>query len=177
MKILSRNVYLGPNLFALFRVIRLTVDLGELESWPSVKLGKGFTDGLVAALPGLSDHGCSYGEPGGFVRRLTEDEGTWMGHIFEHVAIELQNIAGAHVTFGKTRGTGTVGEYTVVYEYEQEDVGMQAGQLALELLQHLLPMELRNEEFRDVKFDWERERDYFIRSSQRRALGPSTQRK
>jgi cyanophycin synthetase len=175
MKILSRNVYLGPNLFALFRVIRLTVDLGELESWPSVKLGKGFTDGLVAALPGLSDHGCSYGEPGGFVRRLTEDEGTWMGHIFEHVAIELQNIAGAHVTFGKTRGTGTVGEYTVVYEYEQEDVGMQAGQLALELLQHLLPMELRNEEFRDVKFDWERERDYFIRSSQRRALGPSTQ--
>ncbi len=175
MKILSRNVYLGPNLFALFRVIRLTVDLGELEHWPSSKLGTAFTDGLVEALPGLKEHGCSYGEPGGFVRRLTEKQGTWMGHIFEHVAIELQNIAGAHVTFGKTRGTGTAGEYTVVYEYEQEDVGLQAGQLAIELLQHLIPKELRIDEFRDAEFDWAKERDSFIRSSQRRALGPSTQ--
>jgi len=175
MKILSRNVYLGPNLYALFRVIRLTVDLGVLEEWPSAKLGKDFTDGLVKALPGLEQHGCSYGEPGGFVRRLIEDEGTWMGHIFEHVAIELQNVAGAHVTFGKTRGTGKLGEYSVIYEYEQEEVGTGAGQLALELLQSLLPKELRNKEYRDAEFDWERERDYFIRTSQRRALGPSTQ--
>ncbi|MDF1801130.1 MAG: cyanophycin synthetase, partial [Planctomycetota bacterium] len=103
MKILSRNVYLGPNIYALFRVIRMTVDLGELEQWPSAKLGDGFIDGLLEALPSLAEHGCSYGEPGGFVRRLREDEGTWMGHIFEHVAIELQNVAGARVTFGKTR--------------------------------------------------------------------------
>ncbi len=77
------------------------------------KLGPAFTDPLIAALPGLQEHGCSYGEPGGFIRRLTEDEGTWMGHILEHVAIELQNVAGEPVTFGKTRGAGAPGHYHV----------------------------------------------------------------
>ncbi len=172
MRILDKSVYLGPNLYALFPVIRLTVDLGELEKWPSVKLGPAFTDALLEALPGLHEHGCSYGEPGGFVRRLTEDEGTWMGHILEHVAIELQNVAGAHVTFGKTRGNGAPGQYDVVYEYEQEDVGVTAGRLALDLLRHLLPDELRAE--RDAEFDFAKERDGFIRYAQRRALGPST---
>ena len=111
MRILDTSVYVGPNLHALFPVIRMTVDLGDLEAWPSVKLGEGFIDGLLGALPGLHEHGCSYGEPGGFVRRLREDEGTWLGHIMEHAAIELQNVAGADVTFGKTRGNGTVGHY------------------------------------------------------------------
>ncbi|MEM7581870.1 MAG: cyanophycin synthetase [Acidobacteriota bacterium] len=173
MKILEKSVYVGPNLYALFPVIRLTVDLGELEEWPSAKLGREFTDGLVAALPGLHEHGCSYGEPGGFVRRLNEDEGTWMGHIFEHVAIELQNVAGAQVTFGKTRGNGTVGQYDVVYEYEQDEVGMAAGKLGLQLLHSLLPEELRPERV-DASFDFEESRDSFIRYAQRRALGPST---
>ncbi len=86
MRILDKAVYVGPSLYAHFPVIRLDVDLGELENWPSVKLGKGFTDGLVAALPGLHDHTCSYGKPGGFIRRLTEDEGTWMGHILDQGA-------------------------------------------------------------------------------------------
>ncbi|MCI1710143.1 MAG: hypothetical protein LKM39_07115 [Chiayiivirga sp.] len=58
---------------------------------------------LVAALPGLAEHGCSYREPGGFIRRMREGEGTWLGHVLEHVAIELQNVAGEDVTFGKTR--------------------------------------------------------------------------
>jgi cyanophycin synthetase len=175
MKILARSIFLGPSLYALFRVIRLTVDLGKLEEWPSAKLGVDFTRGLLDALPGLSEHGCSYGEPGGFVRRLTEGEGTWMGHILEHVAIELQNVAGAHVTFGKTRGTGETGQYSVVYEYEQEHVGVDAGRLALDLLMHLVPAELRPADHDDADFDWESKRDGFIRSSQRRALGPSTQ--
>jgi cyanophycin synthetase len=174
MEVLSRSVYLGPNLYALFPVIRLTIQLGELEDWPSGKLGKDFTGGLLAALPTLSEHGCSYGEPGGFVRRLTEDEGTWMGHIFEHVAIELQNIAGADVTYGKTRGTGTHGEYNVVYSYEQEDVGIEAGRLAQSLLLSLCPKELQPDDIRKNGFNWEEERDSFIRSAQRRALGPST---
>jgi len=93
MKIIDRSVYVGPSLYAHFPVIRLDVDLGPLEEWPTGRLGPQFIDGLLAALPGLVEHGCSYGEPGGFVRRLTEDEGTWMGHILEHVAIELQAIA------------------------------------------------------------------------------------
>ena len=118
MRFVDRSVYVGPNLYASFPVIRYRVDLGTLEEWPSVRLGSAFCDALLEALPGLQEHGCSYGEPGGFVRRLTEDEGTWMGHIFEHVAIELQNMAGEPVTFGKTRGTGTDAEYDVVYEYE-----------------------------------------------------------
>ena len=174
MKITERSVYLGPSLYALFPVIRLTVQLGELEQWSSTRLGPSFTAGLVEALPGLAEHGCSYGEPGGFVRRLTEGDGTWMGHILEHVAIELQNIAGADVTFGKTRGTGTPGEYDVVYAYEQEDVGVAAGVLALDLLMHLLPAELQSDATRGADFVFEQERDEFIRASQRRALGPST---
>ncbi len=127
MRILDKAVYVGPSLYAHFPVIRLDIDLGELEEWPSGKLGRGFTDGLLAALPGLHEHGCSYGKPGGFVRRLTEDDGTWMGHILEHVAIELQNVAGEPVTFGKTRSHGEPGHYHVVYQYEQEDVGLEAG--------------------------------------------------
>ncbi|MCH9651178.1 MAG: cyanophycin synthetase [Deltaproteobacteria bacterium] len=177
MKILSESVYVGPNLYALFPVIRLTLDLGPLEQWPSVKLGKAFTDGLLEALPGLQEHGCSYGEPGGFVRRLTEDDGTWLGHILEHVAIELQNVAGADVTFGKTRGTGEEGQYDVVFEYQQREVGLAAGKLALDLLHHLLPPEARPADLKqsdDSPFDFDEERDTFIRFAQRRDLGPST---
>ncbi|MCB1033421.1 MAG: cyanophycin synthetase, partial [Acidobacteria bacterium] len=177
MKILSESVYVGPNLYALFPVIRLTVDLGPLEDWPSGRLGAGFVEGLLDHLPGLREHGCSYGEPGGFVRRLTEDGGTWMGHVLEHVAIELQNVAGARVTFGKTRGNGTTGQYDVVFQYVQEDVGLAAGRLALDLLHHLLPDELRpgaRKEVREGNFDFPVERDSFIRFAQRRALGPST---
>ena len=65
MRILDRSVYVGPSLYAHFPVIRLELDLGELEQWPSAKLGEGFVQGLVQALPGLAEHGCSYREPGG----------------------------------------------------------------------------------------------------------------
>ena len=173
MRILDKSVYIGPSLYALFPVIRLTVDLRELEEWPTAKLGEGFIGGLLEALPGLHEHGCSYGEPGGFVRRLREEEGTWLGHVLEHVAIELQNVAGAEVTFGKTRGNGEVGQYNVIYEYEQEDVGLEAGRLALRLLLHLLPAEIESSRANE-SFDFAEERDEFIRFAQRRALGPST---
>ncbi len=174
MKILDRNVYLGPSLYAHFPVIRMTLDLGELEEWPSVRLGDAFLDTLTEQLPGLAQHGCSYGEPGGFLRRLREDEGTWLGHIFEHVVIELQQMAGISVTFGKTRGNGEYGQYNVVFQYEKEEVGLEAAQLALRLLHHALPAEAPASEARDDDFDWEEERDQFIRFAQRRALGPST---
>jgi hypothetical protein len=82
MKILSTNVYVGPSLYAHFPVIRHHVDLGVLEEWPSARLGESFIDGLIEALPGLQNHGCSYGEEGGFIRRMREDEGTWMAHIW-----------------------------------------------------------------------------------------------
>jgi cyanophycin synthetase len=174
MRILDRSVYVGPSLHARFPVIRLEVDLGPLEQWPTGRLGATFVDGLVAALPGLAEHGCSYGEPGGFLRRLREDEGTWLGHVLEHVAIELQNIAGEQVTFGKTRSAGAPGVYTVIYEYEQRDEGIAAGELGLRLLCSLLPESIRPADSIPAGWSWAEARDEFIRFAQRRALGPST---
>lgn len=175
MKILARSVYIGPSLYAHFPVIRLELDLGELEKWPSARLGSAFIDGLLDALPTLREHGCSYREPGGFVRRLREDDGTWLGHVLEHVALELQGIAGLEVTFGKTRSLdGRPGVYEVVYEYTHEEVGVEAGELSLRLLASLLPAELRPEHIGLDDFDWPEDRDGFIRFAQRRALGPST---
>ncbi len=171
MRILDRAVYVGPSIYALFPVIRLDVDLGALEEWPTKRLGSAFTEALLATLPGLREHGCSYGEPGGFLRRLDEDEGTWLGHVLEHVALELQNCAGEDVSFGKTRTTGVKGQYHVVYEYEQADVGLEAGRLALEIISHCLPEPLR---FGREGTDPAAERDAFIKYAQRRALGPST---
>src|SRR6188768_2344233 len=174
MRILDRSVYVGPSLYAHFPVIRLELDLGELERWPTGRLGDEFVDGLAAALPGLAEHGCSYREPGGFFRRMREDEGTWLGHVLEHVAIELQNVAGEEVTFGKTRSAGKPGVYTVVYEYAQRDEGVAAGDLGLRLLCSLLPDSLRPAGSVPEGWNWPEARDDFIRFAQRRALGPST---
>src|SRR3970282_2335999 len=102
MRTLHRSVYVGPSQHAHCPVIRLELDLGALEAWPTGPLGAAFADALVQALPGLAEHGCSYREPGGFIRRMREDDGTWLGHVLEHVAIELQNVAGEDVTFGRT---------------------------------------------------------------------------
>ncbi|MEN7343324.1 MAG: acetate--CoA ligase family protein, partial [Pseudomonadota bacterium] len=174
MRILSTNVYVGPSIYAHFPVIRHVLDLGELEHWPSGRLGESFTTGLTEALPGLHEHGCSYREPGGFVRRLTEDEGTWIGHVLEHLAIELQNIAGSPVTFGRTRSVeGSPGHYNMVFEYQDRGVGLAASKLAQTLIQSLLPESLRTTSVPD-DWDFAEERDDFIRAAQRRALGPST---
>ena len=176
MKILSKNVYVGPNIYANFPVIRYQIDIGELENWPSVKLGTGFTYGLVAALPSLQQHGCSYGEPGGFIRRLTEDEGTWFGHIWEHVALELQNLAGTSVSFGRTRSLDEEGCYNVVYQYQQQDVGLAAGALGIKLLTHLMPAEVQQAINAEIEedFDFDDELRSFVRMAQRKEFGPST---
>src|ERR1700753_1827231 len=174
MRILDRSVYVGPSHYARFPVIRLELDLGELEAWPTRRLGDKFVEALAEALPGLAEHGCSYREPGGFLRRLREDQGTWLGHVLEHVAIELQNIAGEAVTFGKTRSAGRPGVYTVVYEYAQRDEGIAAGELGLRLLCSLLPAQLAQAGSVREGWSWPEARDKFIRFAQRRALGPST---
>lgn len=173
MKIVEKQVYLGPNLYANFPVMRLLIDLEELEEWPSARLGAAFIEPLLEALPGLAQHGCSYGKPGGFVRRLREDEGTWMGHILEHTALELQNMAGGQVSFGRTRSSGQPGHYNVVYQYSAREVGREAGELAFRLLDSLLPEELRSPDH-PSDFEFAEERDELIRFTQRRALGPST---
>ena len=187
MRIVERNVYVGPSMYAHFPVIKLVLDLGPLEAWPTGRLGPTFVDALVAALPGLQEHGCSYGVAGGFIRRMrgansesaedgaADPSGTWLGHVMEHVAIELQNISGEDVTFGKTRSIdGQPGVYTVVYEYEQRDEGLEAGELAIRLLCSLLPPEIRPADALPEGWVWAEARDEFILYAQRRALGPST---
>jgi cyanophycin synthetase len=175
MRILSTNVYVGPNVYAGFPVIRNVIDLGVLENWPSAKIGNDFIQGLIESLPGLQEHGCSYRSEGGFIRRLKEDEGTWMGHIWEHVILELQCVAGSDVTFGRTRSADEVGLYNMVYEYKQKDVGLRAMELARDLLLSLLPSELKKEVgFTNDEFDFEYEKVRFIKFAQSKEFGPST---
>ena len=182
MKVLKTNVYGGPNQYARFPVIRHRIQLGALERYPTMELGD-FPQRLVEALPGLAEHGCSYRTPGGFVRRMTEDDGTWLGHVWEHVALELQSIAGDDVSFGKTRSTGAAeGEYDMVYQYQNADVGLAAGELGRSLILRLLPEEVQAQvveglggETKDPDWDWDEERDAFIRLAQRHTFGPSTQ--
>ena len=97
LRILETRILRGPNYWAREPVIRMLVDLGVLEEYPSDKL-PGFTDALVALIPTLEDHACSLGRRGGFITRLRE--GTWAGHIAEHIALEFQNLAGTDVRHG-----------------------------------------------------------------------------
>ncbi len=175
MKIVSTNVYLGPNLYAHFPVIRHILDLRELEDWPTARLGTEFIDALLENLPGLHEHGCSYREPGGFVRRMREDEGTWLGHVAEHLTLELQNVAGLDVSFGRTRSLeGKPGHYNMVFQYKDEEVGREASRLAIALIHHLLPEHLKSAETPEPGWYFPAECNAFIRFAQRRALGPST---
>jgi len=171
MRIVSTDIYSGPNRYALFPCILQVVDLEELEEWPTQRLGREFIDGLVGAVPSLATHGCSYGEEGGFLKRM--EEGTWLGHVFEHLVLEIQDLAGHHVSFGKTRAAKQPAHYNVVFEMQDENVGLEASRLALKLIHSLLPEALRGRRA-DPAFDWARERDSFIRYTQKRALGPST---
>ncbi|HWM89188.1 MAG TPA: cyanophycin synthetase [Thermoanaerobaculia bacterium] len=172
MKILDTRVYRGPNLYALRKVIRLKVDLGELEDYPTNRL-PGFVDRLLELMPTLQEHTCSYAEPGGFVRRMTEDEGTWLGHVLEHVALELQCLAGTPVSYGKTRSRDLPkGQYWVVFSFDEETVGLEAADLALRLIRHLLPPE--REAYDPSELDYRTELESLVRLAQRRAFGPST---
>ncbi len=117
-------------------------------------------------LPGLREHTCSRGRRGGFLERL--NEGTWLGHVAEHAALALQQTVGHDIRRGKTRAVkGQPGHYNIIYGYIDENVGLTAGQLAVRLVNHLVEG--------DPDFDWEAERDDFIRRAERTAFGPSTQ--
>src|SRR5919106_1428416 len=164
LKILEAQVFRGPNYYSYDPSIRLLVDLGSLEHWPSNSL-RGFNVGLLEMLPGLKDHTCSVGRRGGFVERL--EEGTWLGHVAEHAALELQRETGSHVYRGKTRGAGPTGRYNVIYGYSEEQVGLAAGKLAVRLMNHLVRA--------DPEFDFLVELEKLIRLAERRAFGPSTQ--
>jgi cyanophycin synthetase len=164
LRILETRVYRGPNYWAYDRAVHLLVDLGSLEDFPSDTL-PGFTDELLRLLPGLVDHTCGVGRRGGFVERL--QEGTWLGHVAEHVALQLQREAGGEQRRGKTRGAGERGRYNVIYGYSDERVGVAAGRLAVRLVNHLVEAE--------PGFDFDAELERFILEAERTAFGPSTQ--
>jgi len=181
MRVVETRVYRGPSPYGYRPVIRLTVDLEELEQYPSGELSN-FNARLVELIPTLAEHGCSYGEPGGFIRRLNEQNaegtrGTWLGHVTEHIALEIQCLAGTPVSYGKTRSVaGQPGVYYVIYSYTEEQVGVEAGELALKLVRSLLPTDLPSalptEEL--AGFDFARELDGLIERAQEIALGPTT---
>jgi cyanophycin synthetase len=109
----------GPNIWTYRPALEAWVDIGDLEDHPSNTL-PGFYERLSAWLPSLIEHKCSVGERGGFLQRVRE--GTWAGHILEHVTLELQNLAGQRTGFGKARSTSTRGVYKVVVRSRQEEV-------------------------------------------------------
>lgn len=135
--IIERAIYRGPNLYSRRSMVRIRVELGQLEHRPTSTL-PGFNERLLAMLPGLARHHCSKGKAGGLVERLTD--GTWLGHVAEHVAIELQSLAGAAVTRGKTRSVaGQPGVYDVLFEYRDAQAALLAGRHALRIVADLLP--------------------------------------
>lgn len=135
MEILDQRALRGPNFFARFPVIYMELDIGRLEETPSDEL-PGLNARVKAALPSLVGHRCSPGVPGGFFQRL--DRGTWAGHIVEHIAIELQCLAGMEVGYGKTRELAAEGVYSVVFRYRDEACGLMAGERAVQLLEDLI---------------------------------------
>ena len=171
------RVYRGPNYYSYEPAVHMVLDIGALEDAPTDVL-PGFTEQLLALLPGLKEHQCSRGHEGGFVERLVE--GTWTGHVSEHVALELQRTAGHEMTRGKTRSTGARGVYNVIYGYLDETVATLAGRLAVKLVNHLVSVVDAEEETPgraavDEDFDFRAEHEAFLRTSQRVAFGPSTQ--
>ncbi|HWH24660.1 MAG TPA: acetate--CoA ligase family protein, partial [Candidatus Limnocylindria bacterium] len=165
MRILDTRVLRGPNVWARDKAIRMLVDLGPLEAWPSNRI-PGFNRTLLELLPTLDDHACSLGRRGGFVSRLKD--GTWLGHVSEHVALELQSLAGTEARIGKTRSAGQPGVYNVIYEYREEEVGLAAGRMAVALVNHLVAPDA-------VEFDFGGQLEQLILLAERQAFGPSTQ--
>ncbi|MEN9275722.1 MAG: cyanophycin synthetase [Gloeomargarita sp. GMQP_bins_5] len=132
MRILQMLILGGPNYWSIrrHRLIVLRLDLEDWEDRYTDQL-RGFYADLVDLLPSLEEHACSPGCRGGFLQRVRE--GTLLGHVVEHVALELQTLAGMPVSFGRTRETSTPGVYNVVYEYQYERAGRYAGRAAVRI--------------------------------------------
>jgi len=122
----------GPNRHSRKPVIFMVLDIKEYENQPSDKI-KGFSDRLLTLIPTLQEHGCSIGNPGGFIQRLRD--GTWAGHIIEHIAIELQCLAGIEVAYGKTLDTQEKGIYILAFQYQVESAGLKAAKEAISLFE------------------------------------------
>ncbi|QQX77846.1 MULTISPECIES: cyanophycin synthetase [Aequorivita] len=164
MRIREINAMRGPNYWSIRRhkLIVMVLDLEEMEELPSNKID-GFSDRLKSMFPSMYSHRCSVGEPGGFFQRV--EEGTWMGHVIEHIALEIQTLADMDTGFGRTRGYGEKGVYNVVFSYIEENVGRYAAKAAVDICKALI-----SGDSYDLEADIQRMRE--IREDER--LGPST---
>ena len=164
MKIREINAMRGPNYWSVRRhkLIVMVLDLEEMEERPSDKID-GFYERLLEMFPSMYEHRCSVGEPGGFFQRV--QEGTWMGHIIEHIALEIQSMAGMEVGFGRTRGYGEKGVYNVVFAYMEESVGRYAAKVSVKICEALIDGKAY-----DMTDDIQHMRE--LREAER--LGPST---
>ena len=164
MKIDKIQVLRGPNIWSIKRkkLIQMRLDLEELEDYPTNKID-GFRDRLQLLMPSLITHRCSEGVEGGFFQRV--EMGTWMGHVIEHIALEIQTLAGMDTGFGRTRETKTPGVYNVVFSYLEENSGIYAAEQSVEIARCLIEARDYSLEdcIRNLKETRERER-----------LGPST---
>lgn len=132
IKISELRALRGPNRHTRHTSIFMVLDIGDYEKRPSNKID-GFSGRLLELLPSLKEHECSIGKPGGFIERM--EDGTWAGHIIEHIAIELQCLAGMEVGFGKTLNTAQEGIYIVVFRYIVESVGLKAAREAVTIFE------------------------------------------
>ncbi len=164
MRIREINAMRGPNYWSIRRhkLIVMVLDLEEMEELPSNKI-EGFSDRLKMMFPSMYSHRCSVGEPGGFFQRV--EEGTWMGHVIEHIALEIQTLADMDTGFGRTRGYGEKGVYNVVFSYVEENVGRYAAKAAVDICKAIISGDSYN-----LEEDIQRMRE--IREDER--LGPST---
>jgi cyanophycin synthetase len=162
MEILEIRAFDGPSIYSHKPVIRLRLALGAYAERPTHVLS-GFTERLLAALPGLYEHHCSRGKCGGFVERLYE--GTYLGHVIEHAALEIQALLGYRVAYGKVRGTGEDGVYDVVYAYGSKEGGLEAGNVAIKMV---------NAFAQNEGFDLATEIEGIKQCIAKKGLGPST---
>lgn len=164
MKIEEIKVLRGPNYWSVRRpkLIQMKLNLEELEERPTNKIN-GFSERIESLMPTLYEHRCSEDEKGGFFLRVKD--GTWMGHVIEHIALELQTLAGMECGFGRTRGTGNHAEYFVVFDYMEEDAGVYAARAAVRVAQALVDGD-------DYDLDPDIQKLREIREDTR--LGPST---
>jgi len=164
MKIREINALRGPNYWSVRRhkLIVMVLDLEAMEERPTNKV-PGFLERLKALFPTMYAHRCSEGCEGGFFMRV--EEGTWMGHVIEHIALEIQTLAGMDTGFGRTRGYGEKGVYNVVFSYIEEDVGRYAAKAAVSICEALIAAE-------EYHLDDDIQRMRELREGQR--LGPST---
>ncbi len=157
MKIVEIKVLKGPNYWSIRRskLIQMKLDLEEMEQRPTNTIG-GFSERIEKMFPGMYEHRCSEDMKGGFFLRVKD--GTWMGHVIEHIALELQTLAGMDCGFGRTRGTGKEGEYFVVFDYMEEEAGIYTAYAAVKVAQALInntdyPLEEDIQKLREIRED------------------------